>query len=52
MFIEMKTIIVEPGTSNLVVDQFDSKKAMAEMEGLVTKVFSSTPGVKKTRKSS
>lgn len=37
MFIEVKTISVQPGTSHLVVENFQGKNAAAEMEGFIDK---------------
>ncbi|MCI2252899.1 antibiotic biosynthesis monooxygenase [Domibacillus sp. PGB-M46] len=37
MFVEMKTITVKPGTSHLVVENFQGKNAMAEMDGFIDK---------------
>lgn len=37
MFVEMKTITVKPGTAHLIVEDFQGKNAMAEMEGFIDK---------------
>lgn len=37
MFVEMKTITVKPGTGHLIVEDFQGKNAMAEMDGFVDK---------------
>ncbi|WP_046174327.1 antibiotic biosynthesis monooxygenase family protein [Domibacillus indicus] len=37
MFVEMKTITVKPGTSHLVVENFQGKNAMADMDGFIDK---------------
>lgn len=37
MFVEMKTIIVKPGTSHLIVENFQAKNAMADMNGFIDK---------------
>jgi heme-degrading monooxygenase HmoA len=51
MFVEMKTITVKPGTAHLIVEDFQGKNAMAEMEGFIDKKKSgSAHAIRKKKK--